>query len=405
MICPQATADGRRRLSNRSSVAGVKHPSATRTRPDSGVNQARTRLAALIRELAPETAANRDADRTLAMDGAWGTGGALRTGGALGTGDVLGTGGTDTAMELGGALGTRGADTGLGWAADAEPDPPAAPPTDPSPGTAHSGPPHPARLHPSALHATVGRAEGGWADGRTGRLVERWVPGGTRGVEGVRSLADRHRFATAVLAIVLLTVIGTVIVVSAQRPVAESAPALPAAISAAPTTGSASTTTEPTDLVISVVGRVERPGLVTLADGSRVADAIRAAGGVRPNTDDMALNLARKLADGEQIYVGVPIPAAAAVEQDTSAPGADVPLLAGAKSGKTQPGADPAIKVDLNTATDDQLETLPGIGPAMAQRILTWRAQHGHFDSIGQLRDVGGIGDARFGKLQNLVTT
>lgn len=234
------------------------------------------------------------------------------------------------------------------------------------------------------------------------------MPGGTRGVEGVRSLADRHRFATAVLAIVLLTVIGTVIVVSAQRPVAESAPALPAAISAAPTTGSASTTTEPTeptDLVISVVGRVERPGLVTLADGSRVADAIRAAGGVRPNTDDMALNLARKLADGEQIYVGVPIPAAAAVEQDTSAPGADVPLLAGAKSGKTQPGADPAIKVDLNTATDDQLETLPGIGPAMAQRILTWRAQHGHFDSIGQLRDVGGIGDARFGKLQNLVTT
>jgi competence protein ComEA len=229
--------------------------------------------------------------------------------------------------------------------------------------------------------------------------VERWLPGGTRGVNGVRSLADRHRFGAVVLVLLLLTVIVTAVVLSAQRPVAESAPALPAAVSAAPTTGGAE---PPTRLVISVVGRVARPGLVTLADGARVADAIRAAGGVRPNTDAMALNLARKLADGEQIYVGVPVPAA---DPAAAAPSADSTLLTGAKSGKSNSADGPSAKVDLNTATDDQLETLPGIGPAMAQRILTWRGQHGRFDSIGQLRDVGGIGDGRFSKLQGLVTT
>jgi competence protein ComEA len=242
----------------------------------------------------------------------------------------------------------------------------------------------------------------GWADGRTGRLVERWLPGGTRGVDGVRSLADRHRFGVVVLAIVLLTVIGTVVVVAARRPVAESAPALPAAISAAPTTSASTTASEPSQLVISVVGKVGRPGLVTLADGARVADALRAAGGVRPNTDDMALNLARRLADGEQIYVGVPVPPGAVAEPDTGVPGTDPAVLAGATGG-TPSGA--KAKVELNTATDDQLETLPGIGPAMAQRILTWRSQHGHFDSVNQLRDVGDIGDVRFAKLQNLVTT
>lgn len=237
---------------------------------------------------------------------------------------------------------------------------------------------------------------GGWADGKAGRLVERWLPGGTRGVNGVRSLADRHRFGAVVLVLVLLTVIVTAVVLSNQRPEAEPAPALPAAVVAAPATSSAQ---PPTQLVISVVGRVARPGLVTLAEGARVADAIRAAGGVRPNTDAMALNLARKLTDGEQIYVGVPVPAADPAEV---APTPDSTLLTGAKSSSAE---GPSAKVDLNTATDDQLETLPGIGPTMAQHILTWRSQHGRFDSIGQLRDVGGIGDARFSKLQGLVTT
>lgn len=176
---------------------------------------------------------------------------------------------------------------------------------------------------------------------------------------------------------------------------AEAPPALPPAISAAQTTEA------PTVLVISVVGKVANPGLVTLNSGARVADALRAAGGVLPGTDDTALNLARRLSDGEQIYVGIPVPTNAETDPAQTEPtGTPLPVI-GKKGQKTSPTA----KVNLNTATAEQLQTLPGIGPAMAQRILTWRNQHGHFDSINQLRDVGGIGDTRFAKLENLVTT
>lgn len=204
------------------------------------------------------------------------------------------------------------------------------------------------------------------------RLVERWVPGGPEFV-------GKHRFAIAAVCIALLAVVTTVILVSHQRPAAESAPELPPAITAAP-----ATSTSAAALVVSVVGRVAEPGLITLPTGSRVADAIRAAGGALPGTNDLALDLARRLSDGEQIYVGIPVPAGAA-----AAPG---------------DSTGPMAKVDLNSATEDQLETLPGVGPAMAQHILTWRSQHGQFSSISQLRDVSGIGDGRYAKLKDLVT-
>jgi competence protein ComEA len=134
-------------------------------------------------------------------------------------------------------------------------------------------------------------------------------------------------------------------------------------------------------VVVDVTGRVRRPGLVTLPGGSRVADAIRAAGGVRPGTDLSTLNLARKLIDGEQIAVGVP---------GMAAPGP------GAPPGQTNP-------VDLNTATATDLDALPGVGPVLAQRIVDWRAAHGGFTSVQQLRQVSGIGDSKFAELQGLV--
>lgn len=239
-----------------------------------------------------------------------------------------------------------------------------------------------------------------WADGKAGRLVERWLPGGTRGVEGVRTLAGRHKFGVIMLLVVVVAAVVTAVVLSANQPTVEAAPALPPAISAGP---AATRAPAPTTIVVSVVGKVASPGLVTLSGGARVADAIRAAGGALPHTDDTALNLARRLADGEQIYVGVPGPSAA----DPSA--ADAPPPSETESalptGKAGKKGDPSVKVDLNTATVDQLETLPGVGPATAGRILTWRSQHGHFDSVGQLRDVGGIGDAKYAKIENLVTT
>jgi competence protein ComEA len=118
-----------------------------------------------------------------------------------------------------------------------------------------------------------------------------------------------------------------------------------------------------------------------------VIDALRAAGGPLPGADLQTLNLARKLTDGELVAVGVPGPAPAA--------GAD-PGGAGGAGGPTGP-------VDLNTATLAELDTLPGVGPVLAQRILDWRTAHGQFASVDQLADVPGIGESRMAQLRDLV--
>jgi competence protein ComEA len=141
--------------------------------------------------------------------------------------------------------------------------------------------------------------------------------------------------------------------------------------------------TEPAELVVAVSGEVREPGLVHLPPGARVADAIEAAGGLLPGADVDHLNLARKVTDGELITVGIPPP----------------PETTGGA-----PDAGTGGKVNLNTATLDQLQTLPGIGPALAQRIVDYRTANGPFTSVGQLRDVSGIGEVRFAELQDLVT-
>lgn len=163
----------------------------------------------------------------------------------------------------------------------------------------------------------------------------------------------------------------------------------PAAAPAPAPTGSRTPRPEPgprAALVVDVAGKVRRPGLRRLPTGSRVADALEAAGGALPGADTSALNLARRLADGEQILVGRP-----------GAPG--MPALAAPGGAPAPPAA-----VSLNGATADQLDTLPGVGPVLARHILEYRAQHGGFTSVDQLRDVNGIGDRRFADLKPLVT-
>ncbi|CAM5697998.1 Competence protein ComEA OS=Streptomyces violarus OX=67380 GN=FHS41_003540 PE=4 SV=1 [Streptomyces violarus] len=148
------------------------------------------------------------------------------------------------------------------------------------------------------------------------------------------------------------------------------------------------------EIVVDVGGKVREPGIHRLPAGSRVADALRAAGGVKPGTKTDGLNRARFLVDGEQVIVGGPAPAAGTGTDGTAAGG-----TAGAAAG----GVLPAAPVSLNTATADQLDTLPGVGPVLAQHIIDYRTQHGGFRSVDELREVNGIGERRFADLRNLV--
>jgi competence protein ComEA len=149
------------------------------------------------------------------------------------------------------------------------------------------------------------------------------------------------------------------------------------------------------EIVVDVSGKVRNPGIRRLPAGARVVDALKAAGGVRPGASTEGLNRARFLVDGEQIVVGVPAPpAAAAPPGPGSAAG---PAPAGG------PAGGPAAPVSLNTATADQLDTLPGVGPVLAQHIIDYRTRHGGFRSVDELRQVNGIGDRRFSDLRPLV--
>ncbi|MEU0071658.1 ComEA family DNA-binding protein [Streptomyces sp. NPDC006332] len=173
----------------------------------------------------------------------------------------------------------------------------------------------------------------------------------------------------------------------AVEPGEESAPAVPAGAPSAAGTAAA-------EIVVDVGGKVREPGIHSLPAGSRVADALRAAGGVRPGTNTDGLNRARFLVDGEQVIVGGT--AAPAVPGSGGAP-----AVGGA--GGAMAGTGPAAPVLLNTATVEQLDTLPGVGPVLAQHIIDYRTQHGGFRSVDELREVNGIGDRRFADLQNLV--
>lgn len=151
--------------------------------------------------------------------------------------------------------------------------------------------------------------------------------------------------------------------------------------------GSATPTTS-SKVVVDVTGKVRRPGIAVLHTGARVVDALRAAGGARSGVNLASLNLARVLVDGEQIVVGqaAPQPGIAA---------SSVPSTGGTPTGTL---------VNLNTADETTLESLPEVGPVTAQAILAWRDAHGAFTSVDELLEVDGIGDATLAKLTPYVT-
>ncbi|GLY67208.1 ComEA family DNA-binding protein [Amycolatopsis taiwanensis] len=214
-----------------------------------------------------------------------------------------------------------------------------------------------------------------------GRLVERWVPSAL-----TRSPHRRRLLAVCGAVVVVIVLVGGSILLLGGGPPAERPPLLPAAPDRPMPVTTTARKAADSSLVVSVVGRVASPGLVTLPSGARVDDALRAAGGVLDGADITALNLARKLSDGEQLYVGVPVPPQALPE----------PAAGGS--------APPPGKLDLNSATLEQLDTLPGVGEVTAKRIIEWRTQHGGFTSVEQLKDVGGIGQAKLSRLRDQVT-
>jgi competence protein ComEA len=240
----------------------------------------------------------------------------------------------------------------------------------------------------------------GWAPERSGApsLRVRWVPS--------------RRAATGLGLVLLVAGLVAVLVLWRAQPAARAAPTVrrvaataspvgtaqaaagPGTVRAGTATGAATSVPE---VVVQVVGAVHRPGLVRLAAGSRVADAVRAAGGLTAGAQQASVNLARVLVDGEQLLVqrrGRP--------PILPAPGPAVGAAGGVEGG-TAPGGSPTAPVDLNTATLEQLDGLPGIGPVLAQRILDWRTANGRFDSVDELGEVSGIGEAHLSDLRPLV--
>jgi competence protein ComEA len=148
--------------------------------------------------------------------------------------------------------------------------------------------------------------------------------------------------------------------------------------------------------MVHVAGQVARPGVVTVAQGARVVDAITLAGGASPGADLQHVNLARLLVDGEQVYVpkaGEAIPAA---------PG---PTAGAAAAGRGGSAAGPtSAVVNLNTADASALDGLPGLGPVLAQRIVDWRTEHGRFTSVDELGEVSGIGEKLLSQIRSKVT-
>jgi competence protein ComEA len=258
------------------------------------------------------------------------------------------------------------------------------------------------RRSASGVAAAYAAAHGHPADPRPEQGARRWALKGT----------------TAVVALVAVLLLGVGVAALSLRgdgvepltqlaadgepvggPAGSSAPPGPSdPVPTAPAPGSAGAAAG--GLLVHVVGEVAEPGLVTVPDGARVADALEAAGGTTRKADLTAVNLARTVVDGEQLYVPRP---------GEQAPGAAAPGGGGAASGAGGsgtggPGAgggSTATVVDINTADAVALEALPGIGPSIAQAIVEWRTANGQFASVDELEDVPGIGPATLAEIRD----
>ncbi len=153
----------------------------------------------------------------------------------------------------------------------------------------------------------------------------------------------------------------------------------------------------PPPVVVDVAGAVAEPGVYSLPPGSRVQDALEAAGGLLPEADTRSLNLAAPIEDGSRLWVASRPPITEAPQGESVSRGISVGESATFE-------APSGSKINLNTASQEALESLPGIGPSLARSIIAYRQEHGPFAAIDEIQKVSGIGPAKFEKIRDLIT-
>jgi len=196
-----------------------------------------------------------------------------------------------------------------------------------------------------------------------------------------------------VVVVVVALVVGVVFaVMTYQRTRPEALPAAPPVSMSSVSSPSPTPTPVPT-VKVHVLGAVAHPGVVTLPDGARVEDAIAAAGGLTSDADPALLNLAAVVADGSQIVIGT-----------VGNPAGEVNGAGSSGTGSGSSSAGTGVKVNINTASETELETLPGIGPVTAGKIIAYRTDHGKFSTIDELQEVSGIGPKTMAQLEPYVT-
>ena len=152
------------------------------------------------------------------------------------------------------------------------------------------------------------------------------------------------------------------------------------------------------NILVHISGAVNNEGIVELKEGSRVSDAIEKAGGLKDSANLRDINLAEKLEDGVKIYIPTNEEVAKTDENNGG-----ITKYSNGTSGSTSSSSNKNSKININTATQAELDSLPGIGPSTAQKIITYRQENGKFKSIDDLKKVKGIGDSKFNELKDLI--